>query len=890
MTIPAISGYTFDASRGSGSFGVVWKALWNGEFECAVKVLTPGMWHPQYLSWCLERLRREAERTDLVRIYSYDLANDPPHLAMAMMPEGALTLEQLSGKLQPREAWQLLDSLASTLSWLHGEGIVHTGLSSGNVFICGGPSGEPVVLVSDVGQGWLTGAPVTSLQGQVAYIAPEHWRAATKLLQEGKAQPRDVYAFGVIAWRLLTNSWPRGTKVFDAIAASRGEDMNLETEPFADWLEKEPLADWPSESASEEETARRKLVMQCLAANPAERLPDMKAVLAALQLIPLPAPVIAEAVESVAVELPAESPDANGDGKVDTADAFVDDKPTPPRRGFRLPKFRLPRREGAAAATPGGRRWRLATVGLTLAVAGTAVWAFKERSARITAANDRDTLRLANDEMRARLPRVEASAAAATSEAEAARAEQAAAARHTSVDLITKVLASKPVEESQLPAWRIAVRVVAEQFQAVMENAPADAAGMETRWQLARLKNALGDDAGALPLLEKLARELEASAIAAGTDFPPELIRLTGRVAALTGHILSAQNRAEDAMPHLRKASDSFERWLATHAGDTDTARALAQNLLQEGRNLAARGQAEQARNSWMKIESLIAKSDAPGFKPEDRFLLADAQLDAGRLDALQAAAEKPGENATRLLQAAISRHYDGINVLLEYDKLVDSKSMANRIRMARGYHELGRLLSRTGSGFDASVAYVESVKIYSELIKDDSDNTLYNFELCGLYNDAAVLKRDTTPGPAGAKEAMEYQNPGVDFLKGYYLNNPLDTATRLLLAASLVLNAELQQQAGDNALALKRHAEAITLTAELLAENTLSENDRREARRTSARAWTGTAGLHEKAGRRDDTVQALNKALADWESSPVNDPSDQKLMTWVKDKLSKLK
>lgn len=900
MTSPAISGYTFDSCRGSGAFGSVWKALWNGEFECAVKVLTPGMWHPQYLSWCLERLRREGERTDLVRIFSYDLANDPPHVSMALMPEGTLTLEQLAGRLPAREAWTLLDSVAKTLGWLHGEGMVHTGLSCGNVFVCGGAAGEPVVLLSDIGQGWLSGAPVSHLHSQISCIAPEHWRGATQLLQEGRAQGRDVYAFGVVAWRLLTGSWPRGPKVFDAVAASRSEDLKLETGPFADWLEKEELCDWPAEAVSDEERDRRALVLQCLALDPAERPADMNAVLGTLAKIALPPPAVAAPVESIALEA---GGDANGDGKVDSADAFAAGESAPRRRGFLRPALgwaSVFKRRGESPAAGAGP-WRWAAVAAILASVGLGAYAFRERGARITAASDRDALRREHDELKSRLPRAEAAAASSASEAAAARAELAAAARHSSVALIRKVLATEPVEETELPAWRRAVGAVAEECQALLDSAPPDAAGMESRWQLARLKTALGDEDGALPVLEKLSRDLEAAAIAAGQDFPAELVRLTGRAAALTGRILTSRNRAEDATPHLRKASDSFDRWLATHSDDTESARALANNLLLEGRALAARGQADQARAALMKIEGLVGKPDDSGFKHEDRFLLADVQMELGRLDAAQSAALPAAdpaskEPASQLLQSAISRHSDGLKLLLDYDS-TDRKSVTCRTRMARGYAEFGRLLIRDSQPRDASVAYGESVKLYSELMQDFEDNISHKLELASVYNEAALLIRNTRPGAAGAVEALSYQDFSVSILNKLNESNPLDNRIRLLLALSLSLNGELIRESADRtnlaecqARALKRQTEAITLTGELLAENTLSEAERREARRISARAWTATAGLHEKAGRRDDTVVALTKALSDWESSPVDDPGDQKLMAWVKERLGKLK
>lgn len=884
----------------------MWKAVWSEEFECAVKVLTPGAWHPHYLSWCLERLRREGDHPGLVRVYSYDLTNDPPHLSMALLPEGTMTLDQLAGRLPAREAWVLLDSLAATLGWLHGEGIVHTGLTAGNVFVCSGPTGEPAVLVSDVGQGWLSEAPVKRLHHQLGYIAPEHWRAATKLLQEGRAQPRDVYAFGVIAWRLLTGGWPRGEKVFNAILASPGEEIKLQPAAFGDWLEKESELTWPSEAVSQEEAARRAVVEQCLSCDPAVRHANMNALLEVLKASPLPPPAVAAPVENwdewavKAKELKGDKfTEATvrgeaGEDKVSTGDAFAEGAGAPRKRRFSLSlpglSLRLQRNREDAAPF-----WRpllgSATAGFAiLAAVGTGAYAFKERSARITAVSDLRATQAALEELQTRIPRVETDAANARSEAAAAKAEQAAAARHACEELLSKVLSTQPVADDDLPAWRAAVTAVAEQCSTVLENAPADATGMEARWQLAQLKYSLGAENDALTVLEKLNRDLEAAAIAAAGDFPAEMIRLTGRVESLTGRILISQQRTEDAMPHLRKASDFLEKWVAANALDRETARSYAHNLLLEARGLALRGQPEPSRAALMKIEGLVAKPEEADFKPEDAFLLADAQFELGRLDAMQTALPEPGKEAEGSpFDTAIARYTDGLKLLLDYDS-ANKKSVPCRARMAKAYYEMGLLFARGGNAMDASVAYKETVQLYTELMREKPEDVNFTLELAAVYNDAAILIRNTEKNAAGIKEALTYQDFSVLFLQNLNESNPLDNRIRKLLSASLVLNGDLLEASGATGKALERYNQAVAISGDLLADNSLSEGDRRDCRRISARGWTGAAGLHEKAGRRDDTVSALTKAYADWEFSPVEDPADQKKMVWVKEKLDKLK
>ncbi len=902
MSTPAIPGYTFDACRGKGSFGAVWEARWNGEIECAVKVLIPGTWHSIYLGWCLDRLRREGERNDFVRVHSYCLTSGPAHVGMALLPEGTLSLEQLSGRLSAREAWVLLDSLAASLAWLHGEGIVHTGLSGRNVFVSGGPSGEPEVLVSDVGQGWLSGAAAGRLHGQAGFIAPEHWREATRLLQEGRAQGRDVYAFGVLAWRFLTGAWPRGGKVFEAILESRAEPLHLQPEAFAEWLEKQPLAPWPAEG-SEAEAARRRIVEQCLSLDPGLRFHDMKEVSAALAGCPLPETPVspAEAQPAIVQESPSLGTPGGALETVTTTDAFTGDKPLiPRRRRFALPLPGLSRRlrESRGEEHPEPARPRAVALvagafGL-LALAGVTAYAFKERATRRQAESDLRSVRSSLDEVSVRVPRVETEASMARAEARTARAEQAAATLRDSVELISRVLATEPVEDGDLPAWRTAVRAVAAHSTAILENAPPDPAGMEARWQLARLHAALGEETAALPGLEKLLRDLEAAAMAAAGDFPPELIRLTGRVEWLTGSILTSQRRVEDALPHLRKASDSFKLWVERHPEDTESVRSYARNLYLEGRALSERGQLEGARSALMNIESLIGRPEDENLRPDDRFLVADSQIEMGRIDVLEAgpamaadAAAK--ENAARLFSSAFARYSDGINLLVVYDKL-NPRSVPCRTRLGQGFFELGRLLVRMDDPRNASKAFVQGVGVLTELQKEQPENPSYTTSLAAMYNEAAQLALISMPGAEGAKKALQYQESSVTFLKQLDPGAVPDNSIRLLLAASTVLNGELHQSAGDAPRAFARYTEAIDLTAGLLAESTLSDRERREGRRLSARAWTGAARFHEGAGHRDDSVAALNKAWEDWEASPVEDPSDQKNMAWVREKLDKLK
>ena len=104
------------------------------------------------------------------------------------------------------------------------------------------------------------------------------------------------------------------------------------------------------------------------------------------------------------------------------------------------------------------------------------------------------------------------------------------------------------------------------------------------------------------------------------------------------------------------------------------------------------------------------------------------------------------------------------------------------------------------------------------------------------------------------------------------------------------MLNGELHELAGEPKTGLVRHTEALTLLEELLAEPTVAENDRRDCRRLSARAWTATGGIQEKAGRKDEAIASLSKALEAWTGFAGDDPAADQNVASTRERLRKLK
>src|SRR5690606_26323028 len=130
------------------------------------------------------------------------------------------TLESVlkAGPMEPSRAIPILTQLAEGLGAIHEKGIIHRDLKPQNVVLTPTPRGEQARLLDfgiarlmemgdvDLALAGLNENPLISHPGQVvgtpAFVAPE--QATGKALDART----DVYAFGVLAYRLLSGQFP----------------------------------------------------------------------------------------------------------------------------------------------------------------------------------------------------------------------------------------------------------------------------------------------------------------------------------------------------------------------------------------------------------------------------------------------------------------------------------------------------------------------------------------------------------------------------------------------------------------------------------------------------------------------------------------------------------
>ena len=202
--------YEIIAELGTGSMGVVFRALdrLTGQHVALKQVIIPAdklnytsrsVGSDPHLTLAQEfRILASLRHPNIISVldYGFDEARQP-YVTMELLDHAITVLE--AGEGQPLQTrLDLLVQMLQALTYLHRRGALHRDLKPSNVMVEDG-----VVKVLDFGLSVMSEqAPAGEVAGTPNYMAPELWfgDAATK--------QSDLYAFGVIAYRLVSGQLP----------------------------------------------------------------------------------------------------------------------------------------------------------------------------------------------------------------------------------------------------------------------------------------------------------------------------------------------------------------------------------------------------------------------------------------------------------------------------------------------------------------------------------------------------------------------------------------------------------------------------------------------------------------------------------------------------------
>lgn len=275
---------------GAGVCGKVFRARDADGRAVAVKVFAEAAVNRALLEEAARRLDEGGWPEGVVEEWSADyrgaqIVRVTPLLADEVAGEWVpRSLQHRLERFPGEDSWPLVTEILRALAGLHARQVAHGNLKPGNVFFDEAGRAQ----LADWALGNMPGIEDLEYTDAVLYQPPEQLREPEGYLRE-KGYRWDVFAFAVLAFRLVTGAFPRCTATFDQVAPEPGktrrDGIAANLKRIARSVEGQPQVEWPDPAANPLEEAYRGILDRCLALDPALRPANAGEVFAAFQAV-----------------------------------------------------------------------------------------------------------------------------------------------------------------------------------------------------------------------------------------------------------------------------------------------------------------------------------------------------------------------------------------------------------------------------------------------------------------------------------------------------------------------------------------------------------------------------------------------------------------------------
>lgn len=858
MSLPEIAGHELLDLIGSGRCGAVYRASARGK-ACAVKVFSSMSINRKVLAAALHSIQQMPHHRGILAVEGMNFDRSPYYMVaplVGMLTKDAQgrrqwhtpTLESLcQGSLPPEQAWSYIYQLSDALAWLHKHGVPHGNLRPCNVLL--EDDAESSIRLTDIAQGWVGGIHHLELTDHFMHLCPEQAENPEGVFA-GYGACWDVYAFGVISYRLLTGQFPRAGKAWvEQVGlvqqkAAAGLAYGIDSQALLSAVRAQPKVVWPSQAQSKWDERRRAIIERALDLNPSARWSDMREVVREFEVLESDY-LLEESREQTVQE----------------------------------------RRSQAVKV----RTLQTIAAGLAAALVLSCIYGFSQqrrgrRGEEVIAKQDS----VLGQEKKVRDDKI-ADLTRQRDEIIARKREVDASLQHaqTAVDQFLTQLLQTPTSNQLDVEFSKGQLTDALNFCMAslpgLEGSPGlGAERLRAYGNIGQIHLRLRDHAQALNFLGK-ARDQAAKLLQENGGSPQAALyqQWFGRYSLLLSDIQEHLGEHQVSLSLLRDAGPALAAGLAADPKNRLARNECARASMEYGRRTLQLGDMAEAEKALARVSEILDPRVAgEELIPDEKFLLARAKFAQGQ-----------AQREAGRLQEALTTLIDAVT---EMGELVMNSSPRNQdqaLLLAEAYTELAELLVKAVGLKEAREAFSQAVPILLELNRLLPEWGDVKYWLARNYSGLSLLDRDEgRPG-----DAVKRKQDAVELLNEILADERENVRYAFLLARVRGEYAELMSDMKKEAAALPIVKQAVQSMEALLAKDPKAamSPERRQWEIQMAQMYGVLGHTSQSLGKKPEAREAFVKASGHWERLAGIMPGDevvQQGQSWTRERLAKLK